>query len=221
MSENNIESVEVLRQELTPVVQQAGSIMVTTPEAYTGAADFLKAVKAAQKRCADFFAPMKAATHAAWKKVTAAEAETLKPLQDAEATVKRKMLTYATEQETIRQEEQRRLQEQADLAARRERERLEKEAAKLQTPELKQARMEAAASVVAPVIEVASVRPVVAGQSIRVTWKARVTDINKVGRQWLILNDAAIQSFARSTKGAVPQDGIEFFEESSLSSTSK
>jgi len=228
---NENDSVEVLRQELTPVVQQAGSIIVTTPEAYTGAADFLKAVKAAQKRVTEFFAPLAAKAHEAHKAITTKQAETMKPLQDAEATVKRKMLDYAEEQERIRQAEQRKLQEQADLAARRERERLEKEAAKLKTPELRQARMEQAAAVVAPVVEVASVRPVIAGQSIKKTWRVTsVTDRKALvmalmgfpdWEAYVELNMGQLDKFAARTKGSVMLPGVTFAEVSGLSSTSK
>lgn len=221
MSDETAVSVEVLRSEVAPVVQRATALAVTTPDAYAGAADFLKAVKAAQKRVTDFFGPMKAKAHAAWKEITATEASTLTPLTEAEVMVKRKMLNYAQAEEANRQAEQRKLQAAADEAARKERERLEKEAAKLKTPELREQRMEQAAAVVAPVVEVASVRPVVTGQSIRKTWRARVVDAKAVPREWLVVNDTALQAFARSTKGAVPVAGVEFFEEASLASASR
>lgn len=218
---NDTTSVEILKQEVTPVIQQAASITVATPEAYKGAADFLKAVKAAQKKVVDFFGPMKKATHDAWKKVTATETETLKPLQDAEATVKTKMLEYSRIEEEKRMAEQRRLQAEADEAARRERERLEKKAAQYKTEEKRQAALEQAAAVVAPVIEVASVKPVVVGQSIRKTWKARVIDVAQVPREWMVVNQQALDAFARSTKGAVKIAGVEMYEESTLASASK
>jgi hypothetical protein len=115
-------TAEQVRAEVAPVVARAGGIVIVTAGDYTGAADFLKAVKAAQKRVTDFFGPMKAAAHAAWKEVTGKESETLKPLADAEATVKRKMVDYANEQERIRQAEQRRLQAIEDERVRKEKE---------------------------------------------------------------------------------------------------
>jgi len=213
--------VAEIRQEVAPVVAQAGALVVQTPEQYEGAAVFLKVVKGAQKKVTDFFGPIKAAAHAAWKKTTEGEAVLLKPLTDAEATIKRKMLTFAQVEEEKRQAEQRRLQAAADEAARKERERLEKEAAKLKTPELREARLEQAAMVAAPVVTVASVRPVVAGQSLRKTWKARVVNLAIVPREWLVVNEPALQAFARSTKGAVQIAGVEMYEETGLASSSK
>ena len=81
-----------------------------------------------------------------------------------------------------------------------------------------EAREEAAASVVAAVVEVASVQPVVKGQSMRTTWKAVVTDVALVPREWMIVNDTALQAFARATKGAVPVAGVVFKSEQSLAS---
>ena len=81
--------------------------------------------------------------------------------------------------------------------------------------------MEQAAAVSAPVIEVAREVPKVAGQSVRKTWKARVTDIQQVPREWMVVNESALNAFAKSTKGAVKVPGVEFFEESTLASSSK
>jgi type IV secretory pathway VirB10-like protein len=84
-----------------------------------------------------------------------------------------------------------------------------------------EAREEAAAAVVAPVVTVASTAPVVKGQSIRKTWKAVVVDAALVPREWLVVNDQALQAFAKATKGACPVAGVTFIEETGLSSSSK
>jgi len=219
MSEQD--QVKVIRADIAPVVARASAIVVKTPEQYTEASDFLKAVKGAQKRVTDFFGPMKSKAHEAWKAITTTEAATLKPLQDAEAQVKRVLITYQTEQEAIRQAEQRRLQAASDESARKERERLEKEAAKLKTPELREARLEQAAAVIAPVVTVAAVTPVIAGQSVRKTWKARVVNAALLPREYTLPNQQALDAFAKATKGAIPLSGVEFYEESTLASSSR
>ncbi len=259
----NVE-VETIKAEVAPVVQRAAALTVTTPAEYSGAADFLKAVKAAQKKCRDFWAPIKAAANAAWKKTTEGEAALLGPLSEAETNVKRKMLDYQREEEARRVAEQVRLQRIADEAARRERERAEalvaaqraKEEAAIKAAEEARARAAAAkteeeraaalreaakatkaaneadakaalreadvaAVAPAPVITVASVAPVVKGQSLRKTWRAVVTDASLVPREWLTVNEQALNAFARSTKGAVPVPGVRFVEETQLASSSK
>ena len=89
------------------------------------------------------------------------------PLRDAEQKIKSSMLTYQSQEERKRFEAQRKAQEEADKKAMAERARLEREAAKLKTPELKEQRLEMAAAVVAPVVSVASVIPVIHGAKHR------------------------------------------------------
>jgi len=211
-------NVEVIRSEVAPVVMNAASMVVTNPAEYTIASDFLKTIKGAQKKVTDFFAPMKQKAHEAHKAITQQESAMLKPLQDAEATLKRNLLVFYQDQERVRIEAQRKLQAEADEAARKERERLEREAAKLKTPELREQRLEQAAAVIAPVVTVASVAPVVSGQSVRKTWTAKVVDVSLVPREWMVVNEKALDSFAKATKGAVKVPGVEFVEVASLAS---
>jgi len=214
-------NVEVIRSEVEPVVMNAASMNVTSAEEYNVASNFLKTIKGAQSKVTAFFAPMKQKAHEAHKAITMQEAAMLKPLQDAENSLKRNMLTFYAEQERIRINAQRKLQAAADEAARKERERLEREASKLKTPELREQRMEQAASVIAPVVTVASVAPVVSGQSIRKTWTAKVVDVSLVPREWMVVNEKALDSFAKATKGAVKVPGVEFVEVASLASSGR
>lgn len=259
-----IETVEKIKNDVLPVVAQASSIAVNSPAAYADAATFLKSVKAAQKKVADFFGPMKAKAHAAWKEITGTETNTLAPLTEAEALVKRKMLAYSEEQERIRLAEQRRLQAIADEQARKEREkaeaaareqrRREEDARRAEAEALERAQAaanaeerakaeaeaekarkaadaaaakaevrEEAAAMVAPaaVVTVASSQPKIGGQNIRKTWKAVVANVALVPREWLVVNEQALQAFAKATKGAVPVAGVRFEEVSMLASSSK
>ncbi len=79
-----------------------------------------------------------------------------------------------------------------------------------------EAKVEQAASVTAPVVEVSTVTPKIEGSSVRKTWKARVTDIAQVPREYLIVNQQALDAFAKATKGSVKLPGVEFYEEQSL-----
>lgn len=207
------DEVQVIKSEVAPVVDQAASMVVNSAESYGSASDFLKRVKQAQNRVTAFFAPMKQKAYEAHRAITAQESETLKPLQQAEATVKRIMSEYYQAQERIRIAEQQKAQAAADEAARKERERLEREASKLKTPELREQRMEKAAQVIAPMIQVATAVPVISGQQVRKTWKAVVVNVDLVPREYMVVNEQALQAFARATKGAVKIPGVQFVEE--------
>jgi hypothetical protein len=115
-------------------------------------------------------------------------------------------------------EEARRLAEAADAA---ERARLLKEAEaeerRASAANAKaEAKTEIAAAVTAPVIEVAKTIEKQNGESTAKIWKARVIDANLVPREWLIVDEKAVNAFARATKGAKQIPGIEIYSESSL-----
>ena len=84
-----------------------------------------------------------------------------------------------------------------------------------------EAKEEQAAAVVAPVVHVAPVAPATSGVSTVKRWKARVTDMDKVPRQFLLPNQTALDAYARAVKGAMPVPGVEFYQEESMSVRTK
>jgi hypothetical protein len=82
-------------------------------------------------------------------------------------------------------------------------------------------REETAAAVIAPVVTVAAVTPVIAGQSVRKTWKARVVNSAILPREYTLPNQQALDAFAKATNGAIPLSGVEFYEVSTLASSSR
>lgn len=209
---------EEIKKEVAPVVYQAQALTIKTAGDYAMAGELCKAVKGGIKRVTDFFAPMVRANLEATRRTNEAKRQLLDPLTEAERVIKRKQLDWYTEQERARAAEQRRLQAEADAKAERERAALLKKAEAVKTPERQEAYREQAATVQASVVTVATAAPAVKGQSVRKKWRARVVDSNKVPRAWLIVNDPALQAYAAATKGAVPVDGVEFYEEAILAS---
>jgi len=219
------QAIEIVKQEASAIMQWANGLTVSNAEEYKLAFEKVKEIKAVRKRWNDYWGPLKAKAHSAWKEVVAKEKEGTDVCDRAERMAKQKADAWRFEEERKAEEERRRLQAIADENARRERERLEKQAAKLKTPELKEERLEQAAAIEAPVVEIAA--PVeIEGVAIRKIWKARLVDIDKliaaagpgsVAASFLEFNEKAANSFARSTKGSVKVAGIEFYEERTTS----
>lgn len=80
-----------------------------------------------------------------------------------------------------------------------------------------EAKEEQAAEIVAPVVQVASAVPKVKGSSTSVTWKARVINEFLVPREYLMVNQKALDDFAKDTSGSIPVLGVEFYPQDSLS----
>ena len=221
---------QLKEQIVLPVINSANTIEVTNPEQYTGAANFLKELKEAQKKINLFFKDTIPKAHAAWKALTSQKAELLKPLTDAEATVKNNMAEYKYEQDRIAQEKQRKLQADADARARKEQERLRKKAEQYKTPEKKQEAEEAAEQVVAPIIHVESETPKESGIVYKKIWKGKVIDKEKAleaaskDLNIAVLFDVdqgKLNKIAAATKGMLNYPGIEFYEDSSIAAGSK
>lgn len=92
--------------------------------------------------------------HRMHRRLTALRDDFVSPLENSRKTIKNKIIAWQQEEQRKAEVERARLQAIADEAARKERERLEKEAAKLKTPEKIEQRLEQAAQVIAPVIHV-------------------------------------------------------------------
>lgn len=94
-----------------------------------------------------------------------------------------------------------------------------------------EAKDERAATVLAPVIEVAQSAPKVGGTAMKKTWTAELLDLkqviaaaaagNDVAASFLSFNDSAAKAFARGTKGAIGCPGVRMFEVSGLSVSAK
>jgi len=192
------------------------SVAIASGEQRLSAIETLQSVKSRRQQVVEFFADSKSKAHAAWKSIVASEKTFTDRLDAIEASVKKAVLTFDAAAERARREEQQRLQAEADALAKKERERLEREAAKLKTPELKERRLATAAAVVAPVVQLAPVSFSTPDASTRKTWRARVLNAALVPREFLIVNEAALASFAKSTKGQTAVAGVEFYEESNL-----
>ena len=123
-------AVQDLERDIAPVLQRATSITVRSAPERAEAMEFLKAVKLAQKQSEGFFEKIVKRTHEAWKQAVADRDSFLVPLKAAEQHVKLTVTTFDREEQEQRLAEQRRLQAEADERARKERMKIEQEAAK-------------------------------------------------------------------------------------------
>lgn len=118
-------------------------------------------------------------------------------LDDAEAALKRGMLTYKQDQER---------------KARAEREKAAAEARRI-AEEAKAKNPDAPPPVVIAAPVVTKEAPKVSGVSTREVWKFRVTDPAAVPREYLVIDEPKLGAMARATKGTVTVPGVEFYSE--------
>jgi len=201
--------------EVLELKDWSNQIQVNSVESRDSAIEMIQQVKTRKSEIVEFFKDMKDKAREAWKGIVAKEKSYTDILDEVESLAKRKVIAYNTAVAEIARKERERLQAIEDKKARVERERLEKEAENLKSPELKQQRLEEAESVQSNQI-VLPVATVPKGTSTRQNWKYRVMDFTLIPREYMIHNDAMLKSIARSTKGASTIPGIEFYPEDSL-----
>ena len=225
MNENEQAVVE-LKEQSTGVLSWSQSLVVATKTDADTAMTRLSELKGIRKKWCDYWKPLKDAAKAAHSAICAKENEGTAIIDQAEGFVKSKVLAWQQAERAKAYDAQRKAQAAADEAARRERERLEKEAARLKTPEKKQERLEQAAAVAAPVISVAAPVVEACGSGVRTTWKAECVDMaelikaavpGSLAASFLVFDQKAADAFARATKGATKVAGVAFKPVESLS----
>jgi len=134
-------------------------------------------------------------------------------LKDAEGIRRRRLYDYDAEQVRIAAEQKAVLDEEI----RKKQDRIETEAIKAREDgnEAKAVSLETQSNILATA-QAHIGRQKTKGVAKVITWKYRVIDLKKVPREWMMINDKALGQFARSTKGQVEVEGIEFYSESNI-----
>ena len=210
------------RTVVSPIVAWARALAIKTAKDFENAGDYLKThIKDGQKKVDALFNPTIEAANKTHKEACAAKKAMRDPLDEAERIAKDKLKAYRDEVE--------RIQRAAEAKAAIETAKLQEEAAKLQRQAalaaakgdedkaMEKSEAAEAKAVQAATASVAQVAPPplrkFTGFSIRKVWKWKVVDAEKIPREYLVPNEAALNGLARSAKGSMKVAGIEFYEE--------
>jgi len=202
------------------VVSKATMICVTDSETYGQAAEFLKEIKAGITTVKSTFEDMKQAANTAHKAICNKENTFLKPLNEADTIVRNKMRTYNDEIERKRREEEAKLREEQRKVA----EEQMKKALELEKDGKTEQAEEAYKTVTMlenlnPVVQYE--KPKVEGVSSQVTYEIRITDARAVpaylnGVEIREINESALKSLAKATKGEIQIPGVAIIKTNSI-----
>jgi hypothetical protein len=199
------------------LVIDARALVIATPEAYEFAAGKLQEVKGRRKSLDELRRSMTRPLDEAKAAIMDLFRTPSERLEQAEAALKRALVAFSDEQERKRRAEQARLEE----AARKEREKLQRqaEAAAAKGRDEKAAELEVRAStVVAPIAQVAA--PKVAGVSFRSVWRFEVVDPSLVPREYLMVDETKIGKVVAALKADTVIPGVKVREDRIASSRS-
>jgi len=213
---------ELQTQALT-TVERATALVVSNLETRALAAELGRTVAGLYKQAEEWFAPLKSAAARAHKEICAKENEVLEPLKTAKQYLSQQIGTFDQEQEKARQAEERRLQEETRIQAAEAAKRAAEETAINDAIALEaQGDKKGAEAVLAnpapqevyvPPVVVPRATPKAAGVSSVQTWKWRVTDINLVPREYMMLDEKAVNGVVKAMKNKTSIPGIEVYPE--------
>lgn len=214
-----LEEKDVTEKALS-LVDQASMVKVTDAESYRCANFLREIISEAINEVEETFNPICDAANKAHKEATSKRSKYLDPLKAAYKEVKRLMGVWDDEQNRLRLAEQKRLEE---IARKEEEERRlldaieAEEEAKANGATAQEAAQEAEDIISQPVyvtpVVLPKETPKVKGLSFRTIWKFRITDINKIPREYLMADQIKIGGVVRALKQQCNIPGITVYEE--------
>ncbi len=220
--------VQTKIKETTESLSIYDNYIVDSPEKYRTGADDVRAIKAKAKILEETKMSLTRPIEEGKKKIIALFKAPLDFLKQAEASVKKAMVLWDTEQEEKRQAEQARLAELQRKEAEKLREQAEKEAARAESLKTEKARANAKAQaekLQAEAVAVVAIAPVVesnaedvSGISKRRDWKFKILNSDDIPREYMIPDEKYIGQIVRASKGKKQIPGIEIYFEDTIAS---
>jgi len=219
----NLERPDALFKRGEAWLETARTYKVSSPEMALAAGEDLKQVKALAREIEEKRTAITSPINRALKEINALFKPAQEWLAEAERLLKSALLGFQAEQDRIAQE----AQAKADEEARKERERLEHQAAKAEAKgkiEKAEGFREQAQAQTAPIIS--SAAPKLSGIATRETWKAEIIDKMAFVRHvvtarpdliaLILIDQTGLNAQARSLKDALDLPGVKAVKETIL-----
>lgn len=208
-------------KEAENTVQRFAGYAIKTPEEYVLSAEDLKRVKGKIAQLTEVRQSLTKPLDESKKRIMDLFRKPIDALMTVESAIKGAIIRYSEAEEEKRRKEEARLQAEARERELKEKERIEKQAIKLE----EKGDLEAAEAHRSKKEEVYVPRPIVESRVEKVsgvhkiiTWHARIVNESKVPREFCIPDVKKLEALAKATKGSMKIDGIEFYQEATISS---
>jgi hypothetical protein len=205
------DETNAVEKKALAIPDQAKLIVVSDKDSMAMADNTVEAIGALIKEVDGTFKPLADKAFQAHRSITAKWKEVKQPLEDAKTYLVNQVKAYQRKVREEAEAEQRRL---AEIARKQEEERRLAEAIEAEqcgNVEEAQAIIEEEMFVPTPIVRPDV--PKVDGRKYATKWSWKVTDINKVPREYLIVDQIKMNGIVRAMKGQTRISGIEVFEE--------
>lgn len=215
-----------IEKETNDALSRAKAIVVKNQTHYDLCINLVKRIKEQKKMVDEAYDKDIKNAHTAWKGLIETKKRYYEPLEEAEKIIKSKLIEYTDEQRRIENELRMKAEEEARKAEEKRKAELEAQAKKWEEKgniEKAEERRSMAEEVIIKPTE-PEVKFEKSSNSIdRQIWKAKIKDLDKIPRNLLIKTPkqhealmSLLNEIARTTKGAVEIDGVEFYSETSM-----
>jgi hypothetical protein len=206
-----------IEQSLIVLEKHRKELTVQTAAHRVKAIAFIKTVREKRAEVVAFFEESKGKAHATWKSIVAQEKTFTDKLDGLEIAAKTAIGVFDQAQERLRAAEEERLRKEAEAQTEANRRKLEGIAKRTKNEDKRDAILDKAAAVTPAFVSLPSAVKKEEGESSRKNWYYRITDIERLAREYLIPNDVVLKALARSPEARkTPPEGVEFYFETSL-----
>jgi hypothetical protein len=181
---------------VSPVVQFVRNFTIRTGEDLGKAGTYLIAIKERKAHIEEKLGTPKKKAYEAYKATCDVYNECMKPLDNAESEMKRKMAVYQEQKQKEAQEAQAKLEVKAVKAE-------------------EKGKFDKAEEIRSTVVQVDA--PKVDGISYTTVWKYEITDEKAIPREYLMVNEKAISGVVKATKGSLSIPGVRIFSTKQVS----
>jgi len=218
-------AIAVKAQKDAPLMlKQAEAVVINTQQQYEAAKEMLDIVKGAWKSNEANRKTIAAPLNLAKAALQDLFRNPLETFKKAESIIKDAMIAYDDKMEAKRIAEQRKIDAKARVEEEKKRKELEARAEKwaakgkiAKAEELQEQAEEV--EIVAPVV--AAKVDKIAGLSYQTNWKFKITDIDKIPREYMIPDEVALKKMAGVMKDIRKIAGVEFYSVKIAKSTSR
>lgn len=200
----NTERAETALTEANAVLDSAKSVVIKTPEQANQAGDWRNKIKAKLKQLDAERKELTKPLDEVKARIMDKYRPAMERLEEAYKLFDRVLVVYLNEQERIRQEQQRKLDEEAE----RKRKVAEAKAAEFAAKGNEKKAEEWADKAETTVAPVVAAAPKVEGMSFRDDWDFEIINSTIIPHQFLVPDESAIRQYVKATKGKSPIEGV-------------
>lgn len=210
--------VATIEKEVSEIVLTAKAMTVKDNDQEAFAVEFLKVIARGKKQVGEEFDEGVKNAHSLHKALTAQRKKYLDPLDEADDILRKSIKEYRLNMERERQAEEARQKAILDASVKADQDRLLKQAKEAEDAGdlLKSNKLAMdAVSISAGSCFVESKAASQEGMSNKIVWKGRVTDLDKLPREFLIItaDQRAIDAYAKKFENKNTIPGVEFYQD--------